>query len=227
MNENQKVVCEKADISKKLNEKLKAIAGEEANFSSARRVQKPSFMFPNKKVYTGEWLGKNLDGEGMMVYNDGDTYKGSWLKDCKHGLGELCSKGKGYSYYGEWKRGVKSGQGRQLHPDGSEYQGSFRQGFKAGLGICKYPNGDYYYGEWQENLWHGRGVLLRADGNFYVGQFEKGVVQGEGVQFHADGAWYQGQWKNFQKHGQGCEAAVIQKKQVLYDNGFEVAGAKI
>ena len=56
-------------------------------------------------------MNGSKEGEGVYYYMNGNTYKGSWKKDKKHGYGEYKYYLTGERYEGEWINGDKKGQG--------------------------------------------------------------------------------------------------------------------
>jgi hypothetical protein len=51
------------------------------------------------------------EGEGEYRYNNGDNYRGYWVRDKKEGKGTLRME-TGDVYNGEWRNGKKHGCGR-------------------------------------------------------------------------------------------------------------------
>jgi hypothetical protein len=49
-----------------------------------------------------------------MTYNDGRSYKGSWLNDQMHGYGEFNWPG-GKNYKGMYEKDLKHGQGKMVY----------------------------------------------------------------------------------------------------------------
>jgi uncharacterized protein (TIGR02145 family) len=100
--------------------------------------------FENGNFYEGEWDGKlennyyswNLNGQGIMKYQNGDVYNGSWLLGIKSGQGEMSYKN-GTSYRGEWANDLPNGQGEFLQTDGKVLSGKFINGIFQKPFLCK------------------------------------------------------------------------------------------
>ena len=60
--------------------------------------------------YIGEFQGGKYSGEGILTYDDGAIYEGSFLKGKSNGYGTL-KFNNGDSYVGEFKGGKYSGKG--------------------------------------------------------------------------------------------------------------------
>jgi uncharacterized protein (TIGR02145 family) len=100
--------------------------------------------FENGNFYEGEWDGKlennyyswNLNGQGIMKYQNGDVYNGSWLLGIKSGQGEMSYKN-GTSYSGQWTNDLPNGQGEFLQTDGKVLNGKFINGVFQKPYLCK------------------------------------------------------------------------------------------
>ena len=117
--------------------------------------------------------------EGLVTYTDsnGDTYRGSWSCNQKHGYGQRY-KANGDFYAGFWKRNMQDGQGRYIWNNGNEYIGEWKNGLISGRGVLIWANGNRYYGVWEDGLPRGNGVFSWPDGSRYVGSWnKKGKIQ--------------------------------------------------
>ena len=61
-----------------------------------------------KTYYKGAWNNDMRNGDGEMVWNNGETYIGEWEKDVMHGYG-IFTWPDGSTYEGMWEKGEKSG----------------------------------------------------------------------------------------------------------------------
>ena len=64
------------------------------------------------------------EGLGIMQYENGRIYEGSWVNDRRHG--------KGYEKYS----------------NGNIYEGEFARGKANGVGVYNWKNGEIYQGHW-------------------------------------------------------------------------------
>ena len=65
---------------------------------------------------------KKRTGRGVITYNSGRVYEGSWKLDYRHGLGYERFQ-TGNTYEGEYRRGKVHGQGRYTWASGEFYDG--------------------------------------------------------------------------------------------------------
>jgi hypothetical protein len=102
-------------------------------------------------VYKGQIDKKGRKhGEGIIIWNDGSSYEGSFKKDLRHGTGFFTWKN-GESYKGDYLNDIRTGSGIYRWTDGSFYEGSFLRGKRHGFGRFQTSNGIIYEGEWHED----------------------------------------------------------------------------
>ena len=100
----------------------------------------------------------------------GNSYKGDWLDNCKHGFGvEIGIDGN--KYEGEWERDKKHGKGTLWVKKGKtfkkQYEGEWEEDMMYGYGIFYYKNGDVYKGNWVDSKRNGNGRLEYSNGDVY------------------------------------------------------------
>ena len=81
----------------------------------------------NKKdpsKYIGEWKEDNMNGQGVMVYMNGDTYDGQWTNNLRNGQGTE-KMADGVKYIGKWSNDNRNGLGVEYYVFG----GIKRKGF--------------------------------------------------------------------------------------------------
>lgn len=86
-----------------------------------------NIYYANGDVYTGEFDGKNLQGNGTTSFSNGDLY------------------------VGQYKDGVFNGYGIYLWSDNENYEGYWLDGVYHGLGTYTYTSGAYQYGIWEND----------------------------------------------------------------------------
>ena len=138
----------------------------------------------NTGEYTGSWQHGAPEGEGKIVYSNGNVYEG------------------------EWEDGKPNGQGTASYTNGNVYEGEWEDGERNGQGTMTYVNGDVYEGEWKNDTLNGQGKYTWADGRVYEGEYQNGKKEGQGtITFAEDDASnrvsYEGEWKEDKKEGQG------------------------
>ena len=101
--------------------------------------------------------------------------------DCDNGNGRLLYAN-GDRYLGEFKNGVSHGRGAYYYANGDLYKGEFKNGERHGYGTMQWYNGDKYIGEYVKSVRHGEGTYIFADGRKKRGVFEKGKLVTEYVE---------------------------------------------
>ena len=66
-----------------------------------------------------------MAGEGVLTSPIGDSFKGEWSADKKHGKGVM-RYADGDVYEGEYRADVKEGHGTHTHASGDVYEGAYR-----------------------------------------------------------------------------------------------------
>ena len=157
--------------------------------------------------YEGEWIDGKPNGEGELLFKDGNGgYIGSFKDGGAHGFGTLYVDN-GYKYIGDWKFDKRNGYGRETKPNGSTYIGEFKNDKSHGVGV--YVGKKYnltYSGTWKNGNMHGAGTLIfdNVDGKSIVaGTFKNDVWDGYSVILLPDGVTYLGQTVKGKKHGAG------------------------
>lgn len=135
---------------------------------------KSFFSSGTSDAYEGELNPDGLpEGQGTILYPNGDRYEGQWLNGKKHG------------------------QGTMTYANGNVYTGQYENGLKHGKGTFTYTNQDVYEGEFQQGKKEGQGQYTYADGEQYIGTFQDDVIEGIGRYVNAaDSVLAEGQWEN-------------------------------
>jgi hypothetical protein len=82
----------------------------------------------NGDVYRGHIDDQNQPhNEGVMVYQDGSVYEGTWVNGVKKGKGFQRSKD-GTNFKGNFDADEPNGIGTETRPDGMEISGAFVKG---------------------------------------------------------------------------------------------------
>ena len=127
-------------------------------------------------VGTGAATVRN--GEGLVVYGDGDYYKGHLKGGQPDGQGTF-SYASGNCYVGQWKDGKMDGQGTYTWASGNCYVGQYKDGKKDGQGTFTWADGDCYVGQWKANKQEGKGKMTNKKGKvLQVGQYKAGKFVG-------------------------------------------------
>lgn len=154
------------------------------------------------KIYEGQVTKGTRNGQGQLVYPNGDVYKGAYKNGQRCGTG-ICKFGPtGAIYRGEWRDDKPHGNGilftlpneiiearfegfrvidgqiKILMTNGEFYEGNFKQNMRNSTGIHYYLNGDFYDGEWQNDRRIGRGRIFMKDGSKLSGMFIEDKADG-------------------------------------------------
>jgi hypothetical protein len=158
--------------------------------------------YDNGRVYEGTWEEDLRNGKGFERYANGNRYEGDFEAGKAHGKG-FYKWANGEYYDGEWKNGQKDGYGEWWSHEGETYVGEWKEGKASGKGWYTWSNGDKYDGEWLQCLKHGKGQDQFSNGDSYTGQYRYGKPWGIGIYQWKNGSLYEGQFKNGLKHGKG------------------------
>ncbi|MDZ4724668.1 MAG: hypothetical protein SH817_00820 [Leptospira sp.] len=124
-------------------------------------------------------LGECENGEGVISYSDGSTFKGMLKNRIPNGYGEMTSS-LGKKIVGTWRDGKAEGKCTSTLRDGRSFEGIFENGMPNGFGIEIFPDGVRYEGNYQNGLFHGNGKLIDFYGTiFIIGKFETGLFPEE------------------------------------------------
>eukprot|EP00960_Hanusia_phi_P038962 753676-Hanusia_phi.AAC.15 len=107
-------------------------------------------------VYMGEWMRGCMNGKGVLTYEDGEFYIGTWKNDQKDGIGvyswgRQSGENAGDKFEGKFSKGLANGHGRTIFNDGSKHQGEYSEGQLHGWGILRTSDGWEFVGRWEKN----------------------------------------------------------------------------
>jgi len=122
--------------------------------------------------YIGDVEDGKEHGGGLMNYDSGAWYNGSWKRGERHGLGKFHSAD-GNWYNGSWKDGKVHGHGEYHWADGTFYSGGFNNNKFHGNGVRTWTDGRKYAGAWENHEMHGDGILTSASGETRRGHWVK------------------------------------------------------
>ncbi len=188
------------------------------------QIPNPVATLPDGAIYSGDMIDGVIEGQGRMVWSNGNTYEGSFKGGLFHGHGRIVQVD-GTSYAGEFISGAITGTGTMIYSDdevytgeflysrrhgkgelishGTEYEGEFVAGVYQGNGKFTDDLGNVYEGEFLDGLYHGEGTYVDTDGRTYKGNFEQGVLTGEGSFSDKEGTRYQGWFIDWVYNGEG------------------------
>ena len=106
--------------------------------------------------YVGESSKQQRNGQGMMIMDNGDIYKGSFKDNKRHGPG-LCQFSTGAIYKGEWKDDKPHGNGLLFSGNNELIDTKFDKGYIYASGPSEFQ------------VSPGKVRLLLSDGSYYQG----------------------------------------------------------
>ena len=163
--------------------------------------------------YSGFWLDGKREGNGDMIFPNGDSYAGEWANNEFDGFGVYEYATAKAVYQGDWAGGLQNGNGLYKCPQFS-YNGQWDKGWMDGDGVLTFSNGDRYEGTIHENMIDGIGAYNFANGNWYEGEFVNGKMNGLGVFQFQNGNRFEGEFYEGKIYGDGTMYLVGEKGTV-------------
>lgn len=123
-----------------------------------------------------------MEGQGTYFYENGDKFVGHFLKDSRHGPGQMIYTQDNLTYEGNFLGDSLPKTARIITTTDNTllYEGTISEvGLRTGLGTEFARNGDRYTGQFSNDQRNGSGQLFGPE------NFEK----------------FSGQWKNGKKNG--------------------------
>lgn len=157
---------------------LLASAAHAADSTVLASIERPAADFCKTRIttisgskvldgaYTGQCRAGVPQGEGTVVFANGDRYQGNFTAGKIEGRGTWTSA-KGGVYSGQWRDGKRHGAGKLQWGQGSSYAGDWFYDRRHGMGTLTYPSGDRFEGEFRNNKYYA--------GTFYTASGEKRV----------------------------------------------------
>ncbi len=179
------------------------------------QIPNPVATLPDGAVYEGDMVNGVIQGQGRMLWNNGDRYEGSFQNGLFHGQGLMVGVG-GSSYEGQFAEGAITGIGTMVYSDDEQYTGEFQHSRKHGKGILK-SFATEYQGDFFEDKYHGKGKFTDEQGNVYEGEFQDGEFHGQGNYVGTDGRKYTGEFVEGTFTGEGSYS---DEQGIRYQGGF-------
>ena len=186
-------------------------------------------LSPCASSWTGGYVNRRKQGQGIFHHNNGDVYEGQMELDLKQGKGTL-RWSDGALYDGDWWQDTQHGQGVWKAPTSSSAAAASNASAAvtpatrredATPHACPHHSSDSfpssssdppsltsiplssYSGGWVMGEKSGSGVLIYSDGSMYTGAFLHDRQSGQGELIRKDGSCYCGEWKDGRFHGAG------------------------
>lgn len=149
--------------------------------------KKVDSLITEKGTYHGDLVGGVANGQGRIVFNNGQTYQGEWLNNRIQGKGKYTWPGSRV-YQGEFKNGFMDGFGKYFYPSGDIYEGYFKNGIKNGFGTYTYANGNIMYAMYKAGEYEGPNIQMTADKEaLSVKQYKDGKLHGSNATYQISG----------------------------------------
>ena len=179
------------------------------------QIPNPVATLPDGAVYEGDMVNGVIQGQGRMLWNNGDRYEGSFQNGLFHGQGLMVGVD-GSSYEGQFAEGAITGIGTMVYSDDEQYTGEFQYSRKHGKGILK-SFGTEYQGDFFTDKYHGKGKFTDEQGSVYEGEFQNGEFHGQGNYVGTDGRKYTGEFVEGMFTGEGSYS---DEQGIRYQGGF-------
>ena len=131
----------------------------------------------NSSLYCGYFQKDAFQGPGLFVNFQGciSYYRGFWIDGYLQGQGLLLTEN-GYKYNGDWVDNMQEGYGQESWPDNSTYKGDFKKGYKWGHGDFAWKSvGQRYVGQFKEGEIEGVGTFEWSNGDIYEGRWSNKI----------------------------------------------------
>jgi len=122
-----------------------------------------------------------MQGKGMIILIDGETYDG------------------------EWKNGFADGKGTYTRIDGSKYKGKSKKGERHGSGRIVWKTGDYFIGKWKYGKINKTGTFHYNNGDQFISIWDEGEMTGKATYKFRNGKEIKGDLKEVERQVKGNE----------------------
>ena len=99
-------------------------------------------------MYEGGFRDDMFHGEGILLLNEGQIIKGTWLYGELEGSAEV-EWPSGQKFKGEFRRSMREGEGTYYFGDGREWKGEWSNDQQNGFGLYQDKIGSVLKGIWQ------------------------------------------------------------------------------
>ncbi|XP_033866344.3 alsin-like [Acipenser ruthenus] len=178
-------------------------------------------------TYEGRWLAGKPNGKGVLKWQDGRMYTGTFKNGLEDGFGEYIVPNKALDkedhYQGHWKEGKMHGYGTYKYATGEVYEGSFQDNMRHGHGILRSgkltsSSPSMFIGQWVQDKKTGYGVFDDITrGEKYMGMWQDDLRQGNGVIVTQFGLYYEGAFSSNKMIGSGI---LLSEDDTSYEGEF-------
>jgi len=174
-----------------------------------------TYVDPKSRLesYTGSFDNNKFNGNGTLIWRNGNTYTGDFKVHKRTGQGEEFIQETGERFKGEFREG-KRVNGEITYADGSKtpfavsashfsLKVPFTPDHIAVIHNVVFENKNSYVGECLDGKKHGQGEYVTHSGDRYKGSYSHGDMEGWGKLTESGGTIREGNWKKNQLHGEG------------------------
>lgn len=136
---------------------------------------KGGYLYPNGDFFYGKWANNQRNGFGICFYKEQKRiYKGNFVNDNIQGEG-IMSFADGVIILGNFSAGGNLNDGfvQIAYKNGDRYAGSYKNNKQTKSGTYYFANGDVYKGEFEAGVKEGHGEIKYENGTVVVGIFKK------------------------------------------------------
>ena len=184
------------------------------------------------KLYSGQWKNGEFDGQGTVIFTDGETYTGGFKNGELHGHG-VYKYSDGVVREGEFIHDVQV-SGTLIRPD-CTFQGTFLAGMEH-TGTFTYTDGLVFTGT-LESKTKRVGTVRYPDGDIFSGTFEDWNLNGDDAIMIVNSRpnsrfTYKGQMRDGRRQGHGTMQIMSgplmgEQYSARFDNDQEVRNSRV
>jgi hypothetical protein len=145
--------------------------------------------YSSLKEYTGSFGDENAFVNGLLIFNNGDTYEGSFKTSRANKYASLSvdydsgtyTKKNEYRYTARFVDGRPEGETVIAFNNGAEFRCGLKKGLLNGTCVLRYADSSMYKGEYRDGYAHGKGIIQYSNGLVYDGEWKEGKREGFGV----------------------------------------------
>jgi len=209
---------------------------------SSKPVEKQEYLTGNF-LYSGELKYGHFDGNGLIDFQNGESYVGAFAEGRLDGEGvfDVADEQNGsWRFIGVFENGTVK-NGTFFLPEGEtiiyernteddsitgqdwQYIGGFSIGNQHGTGTFVFKDGSIYSGSFSQGLASGEGTFTDTSGNVvYTGGFKAGLFDGQGYYFSSAGWSYEGEFKDGLFDGEGAIISGTMTIRGIWEKGVQI-----
>ncbi len=150
-------------------------------------------------TYVGEHKDGMPNGNGKMMYDDGEYYEGFVVDGVSNGPGKLYLSSTNETFIGNFQDDLLQGEGEYINGDeGWRYNGPFKDGLFNGIGEIILSDGETYYAEYEEGIYLGeedfipdktfkRVALVIGNDNYESSPLDNAISDSIGIKIALEG----------------------------------------